>query len=116
MSAARKPRPIGPQAMAPAPEETSAEAEFSIDALLGELSAGDLMDLDEASGGAVGRMMAGGEEPVTLKLLFAVAWIVKRRDDPRLTFRQVRAMNPTELGDVLNSLGGPAPKAESAPV
>jgi len=114
----RQPRRIGPQAVAtaPAPTEDSTEAEFSLDTFLADLSAGDLMDLDEASGGAVARMTGGEDVPVTLKLLFAVAWIVKRRDEPRLTFVAVRRMNPAELGDVLNSLVVPTgPKADSAP-
>jgi hypothetical protein len=118
MTAERKPRPIGPRAVAePVEQEAGAEATFSLEGFLAGLSAGDLMDLDEASGGAVARMTAGGEEvEVTLKLLFAVAWIAKRREEPRLTFRQVRAMRPDELAGILNSLGDSGvPKAGSAP-
>lgn len=116
MSAARKPRPIGPQAAPAQPSaETDAAQEFNFEAFINGLSAGDLMDLDEVAGGAVAAAMAGGELRVTLKLMFGIAWIVRRRDEPRLTFAQVRRMNPDELTDLLNVLDeGLAPKASSA--
>lgn len=118
MSVQRKPRAIGPVATpaeAP-PAAESAEASFSMEDFLGDLSAGELMDLDEASGGAIARMSSGADEPVTLRLLFAVAWVARRREQPRLTFAQVRQMRPEALAAVLNALGESGlPKANSAP-
>lgn len=117
MSAARKPRPIGPQAVAatPAPDGESAEAVFDLAAFIESLPAGELMDLDEAAGGALAPAFAGGEITPNLKLMLAIAWIVRRRDQPRLTFRDVRAMKPDALADLLNSLDGVlVPKADSA--
>lgn len=113
MSAARKPRPIGPQAVADKPEQDgeAAEASFDLQAFIESLSAGELMDLDEVVGGGI----ATGEVTPNLKLMIGIAWIVRRRDEPRLRFRQVRAMKPAELAELLNSLDGVlVPKAASA--
>ena len=121
MSAARKPRPIGPQAVA----ETAitaqasagrAEASFNMQAFIEGLSPAELMDLDEVANGAIMRLMGHDGKAMNLKVLYGMAWIHRRRADQRLRFEDVRnSMSMEELADFLNSLDGlPAPKADSA--
>jgi hypothetical protein len=98
----RKPRPIGPRAV----EELTANAEVPDDAESGDelsqegfsafqesLSTDELLDLDDAAGGVMFR----DEVQLTTRMLLACAWIWKRREKKRLTWRQVRALPRDEV-------------------
>lgn len=111
----RKPRPIGPRAVEELAEDER-EGDVSQDAFQAfqdSLSTDELLDWDDAAGGIIGQ----AELRPTMRLLLSMAWIVKRRSEPRLTWRQVRARtvadNTAMIAEVMEQFAGP--KDEAAP-
>jgi hypothetical protein len=85
----RKPRPIGPRAVEEMADDEREGPDVSQDAFQAfqdSLTTDELLDWDDAAGGVIGM----AELRPTMRLLLSMAWIVKRRSEPRLTWREVR--------------------------
>ena len=103
--------------------EPETEAEGPDDAgfqrFLETLSSGEWIDLDEAAGGLLAQASTGeGEFPITLRLMAACGWILRRRSDPKLTWAKVRRMPfedmmamVAEWSEHAQNLGPKAPSA-----
>lgn len=85
-----------------------ADVEFNLD----DLSLGDLIDIERVSGVKVSDR-ALTEPPMALAAAFL--WVVRRRDDPTLTFEAVCAMPVTKLQELAPKAGAgdAAPQAAS---
>lgn len=77
------------------------------------LTLGDVDDLETASGWALGQVIGAlegtpeGQTPdIPFRVILALIWVCSRKDDPSLTFDQVRAMPLTDLGEIEFDLGG----------
>ena len=57
-----------------------------------DLTVGELVDIE-----AVGADIMGAEVSITFTLMSAMVWIAKRREDPSVTWEQVRAMGLADL-------------------
>ena len=60
-----------------------------------DLTLGELEDIEERTGVNVATLRGGGPPPS--KVLTALVWVMKRREDPSFTYEQARELKVTEL-------------------
>lgn len=66
--------------------------------LLDDLSLGEIVDVEEASGVSMSIMQDGGTAP--FKFVVALAWVVKRRSDSAFTFDDALKLKARDLADL----------------
>jgi len=76
--------------------------------LLDNLTAGDLEDVEDVSGIRWASVSDGAQLP--MRAIRGLAWVIRRRTEPKLTFDACRAMTPNEMFTVIEgaALGKPA--------
>jgi hypothetical protein len=80
---------------------------ISVD-LLDNLTLGDIEDVEELAGVGFGAFRDGGGVPA--KAIRALAFVVRRKSEPGLTFEACRDMTMTELLNVLQTTPAPLGK------
>jgi hypothetical protein len=64
---------------------------------INDLTIGEVADIEEATGKAIGDLF--GEGTSQARTMQAILWIVRRRDEPGLTFEQAGDMTFAEMNE-----------------
>ena len=68
--------------------------------VLQDLELGEVEEIEELSGVSFAAISQGG--PATFKVVRALIYVLKHRDDPDYTFEDTRRVKLTEVNEILN--------------
>jgi hypothetical protein len=88
-----------------APTTTDDELVIDFSNLTERLTVGDIEDMERASGVATFEMAAFGGNVRSLLGMAALIWVLRRRDDPRYTYKKARELPASTLLRFLNEMG-----------
>lgn len=85
-----------------------AELEISAD-FLDSLTIDDMEAIEDAVGLSIDRLFSGDAEAPKAKMMRAIVFVLKRRDDPEFTLAMAGKVSVVEVDRLLKVAGGAAP-------
>lgn len=95
-----------------APKVDVAQLTIDLEHFLERLTVGDLEDIERATGVPALAMSFFGGSRSSVSGTAALVWVLRRKDDPRYTYKMAREIPVEDLMAAMNAMSAPVPEGE----